>query len=87
MRNTIRNVRIVVDVLITSCHVSLNRYTGPRTAHNTTRVTAIANAIGRPDIRAVQSATRVNIDFDRVEDIAHSLRRTDAGPSVGVMLV
>src|SRR5256885_754689 len=36
MRNTIRNVTMVVPVLMTSCQVSENLKYGPATAHNTT---------------------------------------------------
>ena len=34
IRNTIRNVTIVVPVLMTSCHVSENPNSGPVTSHD-----------------------------------------------------
>src|SRR4051794_24737176 len=48
IRNTIRNVTIVVLVLITSCHVSENANTGPSSAHITTTPSAIPNAVVVP---------------------------------------
>src|SRR5688500_11715839 len=51
---------IVVPVLITSCHVSLNAKRGPLTAHTAMTATASVNAAGRPEARAVAFANRVN---------------------------
>ena len=48
IRKTIRNVMIVVEVLITSCQVSLNPNTGPSTAHSTTRALAPTKVEARP---------------------------------------
>src|SRR4030095_14298847 len=44
MRNTIRNVTIVVPVLMTSCHVSEKWKIGPVTAHARMTATATENA-------------------------------------------
>lgn len=48
MRNTIRKVTMVVVVLITSCQVSENPNTGPRSAYATTRPRQSTKASGRP---------------------------------------
>jgi hypothetical protein len=48
IRNTIRNVTIVVPVLMMSCQVSEKPKIGPLTAHTTRTVTAAAKAQGRP---------------------------------------
>ena len=48
MRNTMRNVTIVVSVLITSCHVSEYANWGPVTIHVATVPTARTNAHGDP---------------------------------------
>ncbi|SIT45417.1 exported hypothetical protein [Paraburkholderia piptadeniae] len=50
IRKTIRKVTIVVDVLITSCQVSLKWNIGPLTAHTMTSATAITNVAGFPVI-------------------------------------
>src|SRR5215213_11093922 len=60
MRNTIRNVTIVVPVLMTSCHVSVKPNIGPVAAHETTTPIATTNASGFPDARAVHFVRRVN---------------------------
>src|SRR5687767_3201904 len=60
IRNTIRNVTIVVPVLITSCQVSLKPKTGPVTAHATMIDAAMMNVSGRPDACAVALVRRVN---------------------------
>src|SRR5262245_41884974 len=44
MRNTIRNVAIVVPVLMTSCHVSENRNGGQTAVHTMMVASAVANA-------------------------------------------
>src|SRR5690349_12398117 len=48
IRNTIRNVTMVVPVLITSCQVSLKWKIGPITAQATITAAAAANAHGVP---------------------------------------
>src|ERR1051326_6729576 len=48
MRNTIKNVMIVVAVLITSCQVSEKWKSGPRTAQAIIATTAKAKAVGEP---------------------------------------
>src|SRR5689334_5676208 len=55
----------VVPVLITSCHVSLNPNSGPVIAQTITRPTAVAKATGRPAMREVTLAIRVNFDLER----------------------
>src|SRR5690242_15129216 len=49
IRNTIRNVTMVVPVLITSCHVSEKWKIGPVTSQTTITITASANAHELPD--------------------------------------
>ena len=49
---------IVVDVLMTSCHVSLNPNSGPRKAQATIEESANANASGWPPRRAAHAANR-----------------------------
>jgi hypothetical protein len=48
-----RNVRMVVAVLITSCHVSLKPKMGPVTIHASISITAETNTIGLPVMRDV----------------------------------
>jgi hypothetical protein len=48
MRNTIRNVTIVVPVLMTSCHVSENPKIGPVMAQMTITPTARTKAMDVP---------------------------------------
>ena len=48
IRNTIRNVTIVVEVLITSCQVSLKPNSGPVSAQTITNVVAVRKASGWP---------------------------------------
>src|SRR5262245_61062355 len=62
MRNTIRNVTMVVLVLITSCQVSLKWKSGPLIPQTTIKVHAAANVSGRPAACAVAWANRVNSD-------------------------
>jgi hypothetical protein len=50
IKKTIRKVTIVVDVLITSCQVSLKWNIGPLMPHTTTSTTAITNVAGLPAI-------------------------------------
>src|SRR5512147_133748 len=66
MRNTIRNVMIVVLVLMTSCQVSLKRKYGPNAAHATMTEHARRNVTGRPDACAVHFVNRVNHVVDLV---------------------
>jgi hypothetical protein len=66
IKNTIKNVIMVVPVLITSCQVSLNPNSGPVTAHNTIISTAAKKVIGLPLKRAVRFVNRVNHDLDFV---------------------
>ena len=56
IRNTMRNVMIVVPVLITSCHVSLKPNMGPVTAQTTMIVTAVTKANGCPVAQAAHFA-------------------------------
>src|SRR4051812_47357658 len=65
IRNTMRNVTIVVPVLMTSCQVSLNPNIGPVTAQTTMIAAATVNADGLPVVRAVHLANRENHDRDR----------------------
>ena len=60
--NTIRNVIIVVLVLITSCHVSLNLKIGPVTTHARIISTARINVLGCPVVCEAQVAKRPNRD-------------------------
>src|SRR5688572_9933378 len=62
IRNTIRNVTIVVPVLMMSCQVSLKPNSGPVTAHDRMIATATQNVAGCPALRAVLLANRVNHD-------------------------
>ena len=48
IRNTIRNVTMVVPVLMTSCQVSLKPNNGPDTSQTTINPAAMANTHGRP---------------------------------------
>jgi hypothetical protein len=48
IRKTIRKVTMVVEVLMTSCHVSLKPNSGPVAAQITTSATAIRNVSGLP---------------------------------------
>jgi len=58
IRNTIRNVTIVVAVLMTSCHVVEKRRAGPRIAQTAIVATAAANAHGDPTAADVRWANR-----------------------------
>src|SRR5262245_14742873 len=62
---------MVVPVLITSCHVSLNPNSGPVTAQTRIRATAMANVTGRPVTRAVHLAKRVNPEVDFAGRMTH----------------
>ena len=53
---------IVVPVLITNCHVSLNPKIGPVTPHTTMIRKARKNVPGRPVARAVHLAKRVKCE-------------------------
>src|SRR5215218_9109406 len=66
IRNTIRNVTIVVPVLITSCQVSLKAKRGPVTAQTTITATARKKVSGRPVAWAVHLANRVKRERDLV---------------------
>ena len=61
---------MVVPVLITSCHVSLNPKKGPETAHKISVPTAIANVTGCPAAREVHFANRVKKEVDFVTFMA-----------------
>jgi hypothetical protein len=65
MRNTIRNVTIVVPVLIVSCQVSLKRKMGPQMSQSSTAPDAKMKADGLPAAREVTFAKWVNqlLDF------------------------
>ena len=58
LRNTIRNVTIVVAVFMTSCHVSLKLKIGPVINHTAMRPTAREKMIGRPAMCAVHLVKR-----------------------------
>ena len=62
IRNTIRNVTMVVNVLMVSCQASLKPKSGPLIAHSTTMAPASAQVTGRPENCAVFLAKRVNQD-------------------------
>ena len=64
MRNTIRNVTIVVPVLMTSCHVSENPNKGPLAAQTTTIAQLAMKVRGEPAPRATPLEAAVNI-WDR----------------------
>ncbi len=49
---------MVVDVLMTSCQVSLKPKSGPLIAHTTMTANAIRNAAGRPARCAMATAKR-----------------------------
>src|SRR3989442_6057369 len=66
IRNTIRNVTIVVLVLMTSCQVSLKWKIGPVTAHTAMTAPASTNAEGWPVACDVALAKLVNHDEDLV---------------------
>src|SRR5262245_29961230 len=51
---------------MTNCHVSLKPKTGPVTAQATLTVNETRKATGRPVVRAVHLAKRVNQDLDLV---------------------
>jgi hypothetical protein len=51
MRNTIKNVTIVVPVLITNCQVSEKPKKGPLTAQTITTTVQIKKALGAPAAR------------------------------------
>src|SRR5262245_24772927 len=80
MRKTIRNVTMVVPVLITSCHESLNRKSGPVIPHASTTEAARRKAAGRPVARAADFAKRVNHERDRVIVISVLLPAVDEVP-------
>jgi hypothetical protein len=61
IRNTIRNVMIVVDVFTTSCHVSENPKNGPVAAQNTMAKQQITKVSGLPAARATELAKRVKV--------------------------
>lgn len=60
MRNTIKNVIIVVPVFITSCHVSLNPNSGPRNAQRIMIEAAMKKVAGFPVTVAAVRANLVN---------------------------
>jgi hypothetical protein len=67
---------MVVPVLITSCHVSLNPNSGPVTAQITMTEAAATNVAGRPVARAVHLVNRVKRERGLVGRIrALSLQR------------
>src|SRR5436305_711709 len=80
MRKTIKSVMIVVEVLMTSCQVSLKPKSGPVAAHSRTEPSARANARGCPLNAAVRHATRENsCDALRVLPSAVSPHELSAG--------
>src|SRR5437868_5650041 len=58
MRNTIRNVTIVVLVLMTSCHVSLKWNSGPVTPQRTMIAAAPRDAVGADAVPRVPGRGR-----------------------------
>src|SRR6185369_838175 len=88
MRNTIRNVTIVVPVFMTSCHVSENPKTGPVTPHTTIVPNAMTKAQELPDqvvtaSEKVSSACPIPL-LEFFFDISYyvSYRRTNPGGSL-----
>src|SRR6476660_1762768 len=80
MRNTIRNVTMVVPVLITSCHVSENPKSGPLTAHTRTMPAAVMNVDARPAASEVLLASSPK-NFEIPEDsLAFSVPFMDSSP-------
>src|SRR5918999_621016 len=79
MRNTIRNVTIVVPVLMTSCHVSLNPKSGPDASHAAMTAAASTNAVGWPLARAIQFAKREKGDVRYTDDTSAGRRCTVLG--------
>lgn len=57
---TIRKVKIVVEVLMTSCQISLKPNSGAVVPHSATAPTAIAKASGWPMKPAIRFAAIVN---------------------------
>ena len=68
MRNTIRNVMMVVPVLITSCQVSEYLKNGPVTAHASTVRVAVIKAAVEPENWVILSAIRPKNELDLWED-------------------
>src|SRR4051812_35476791 len=69
MTNTIRNVTMDEIVFITSCHVSLNRNSGPTINQPTISVAAALNASGCPLNREKACANReYHEDFSTIVD-------------------
>jgi hypothetical protein len=60
IRNTVRNVTMVVAVFIINCQVSLNPTIGPVAAHTKMISTAAAKVLGCPTVREVHLANRSN---------------------------
>src|SRR5215217_4720300 len=78
MRNTIRNVTMVVLVLMTSCQVSLKPKRGPVMAHVRMMAAAMRKAAGRPVACAVHFASRVKRDFGlvgRIRSVRHRVQQ------------
>src|SRR5262245_59195195 len=67
IRNTIRNVIIVVNVLITNCHVSNDWNSGRLAAQITISNTARKNAVVVPDQSVTLRAIRAKNDPRRLE--------------------
>src|SRR3954463_15660383 len=82
MRNTIRNVTMVVPVLMTSCHVSDQPKKGPEIAQMRTTATAITNVIGDPTCCSIQRANRSNLPTV-LSDIAVSKTQLSRPPANG----
>src|ERR1043166_8506720 len=85
MRNTIRNVMMVVPVLMMSCQVSLKPKSGPVIAQSAITATAAVNAIGRPVTFAVALAKRVNQVLDRVGRIGQEGSNLGADPEAALL--
>ena len=75
MRNTIKNVTIVVPVLMTSCHVSEKPNKGPLTPQATTIAQLATKVRGEPAPRATPLEAAVNI-WDRFIDLSPSEEAT-----------
>src|SRR4051812_17592502 len=74
IRNTIRNVMMVVEVLITSCQVSLKPNIGPLRAQTSTSAIATKNETGLPIQCAMAQATLEKVSFQLLAGAAaHAL--------------
>ena len=80
IRNTMRNVTIVVPVLTTSCQVSEKPNSGPLAAHTKTTQNATRNAAGEPTMPDTLCASLRNSSFkaNHLASARHVLSWRDA---------